>query len=139
MAQAKEEAAYRVAQAEDMFRAAQANEEMYRAAQAVCAGLKEKVYGVAQVGDVMVFFTNAGPPMAAIEWGRQDDDDADEQAQGASWAHLMPVCLIRPVADAAPGIAEEELQAKVTWGVRAVKATGTKLTGAGVKVSTQCT
>jgi hypothetical protein len=49
-------------------------------------------------------------------------------------AHVMPVCLIKPVADGCEVITEEELQAKVTWGVREVKATGTKLTGAGVKV-----
>lgn len=52
-------------------------------------------------------------------------------------AETMPVCLIQPVADDDAAITDEELMAKVTWGVREVKATGTNLTGAGVKVSTQ--
>jgi hypothetical protein len=61
-----------------------------------------------------------------------------EQLQGTAVdADVMPVCLIKPVAGEAATITEEELQAKVTWGVQAVKATGTSLTGAGVKVSTQ--
>ena len=52
----------------------------------------------------------------------------------------MPTCLIRPVANAAAAatITAEELQAKATWGVRAVKATDSNLTGAGVKVGTWC-
>lgn len=119
-------------------------------------------YGLVLVDDMMYFFSDVGATLewGSSCMGQGDHDDAgiasadagplqapadlpprysgpdqQEQVKGTSaMAHVMPVCLIKPVADGCEVITEEELQAKVTWGVREVKATGTKLTGAGVKV-----
>lgn len=56
---------------------------------------------------------------------------------GALVEEVFPTCLIEPVTQeaAGTGIPAEEQQAHVTWGVEAVRAPLTNLTGAGVKVS----
>lgn len=120
-----------------------------------------KTYDLLDFGYRMVFWEMKDVPVPTQQrlFGDKDDDnwirnmgqgtivrgkkDFGQEPMGpravqkyrATSAEVMPVCLIKPVADHAATITYEELQAKATWGVRAVKATGSKLTGAGVRVS----
>jgi hypothetical protein len=50
----------------------------------------------------------------------------------------FPTCLVKPVPGAAQKLSDAERKAGVTWGVNAVGATHTSLTGKGVKVSWLC-
>jgi hypothetical protein len=58
-------------------------------------------------------------------------NDTDQEVM-----EMFPTCLVEPVPGTPRGLADAERKAGVTWGVDAVRATHTTLTGAGVKVST---
>jgi hypothetical protein len=61
------------------------------------------------------------------------DDGTDQEI-----LEMFPTCLVEPVPGAASKLANAERKAGVTWGVDAVGATHTSLTGVGVKVSSLC-
>lgn len=71
--------------------------------------------------------------------GAPQPEVTERPMQRMTKAEVLHMCLIKPVSDAVATvpITAEELEAQATWGIRAVKATGTNLTGAGVTVSIQ--
>lgn len=73
--------------------------------------------------------------------GPSKQDVVDALPQDGIHREVMetfPTCLVEPVPGAAQKLSDAERKAGVTWGVNAVGATHTSLTGKGVKVSCLC-